>query len=173
MLMLAVHMLLNLAGSFFCSLAEASVLASSEARIRARLEQGLSGSPRLLTLNTNPGRTISVLLLLNNRLHVAGTGGLTFVPADAAPETPTAVPVAVAVQAAIMIVLGEILAKVLGEAHPEAVASALVTLMHWVSTALAPLIWFVDLLVAWARPKSRVSPGHEGEIVELARMGRD
>lgn len=173
MLTLALYMLLNLAGSFFCSLAEASVLASSEARIRSRLEQGLKGSRRLLALRRNPGPTISSLVFLNNLLQIAGTAALTFVAAQELPETGWAVPTFVALQTALMIVFGEILPKVLGEARPESLASALVTPMHWVAWLLTPLIWVVDLCVAWARPQHRTTQGQEGEIVELARMGRD
>jgi CBS domain containing-hemolysin-like protein len=173
MIRLAVYMLLNLAGSFFCSMAEAAVLASSEARIRARLEQGLKGSRRLLAIRRNPGRTISSLVFLNNLLQVTGTALLTFVATEVLPSDGPAIPVFIAVQTGLLIVFGEILPKVLGEANPERLASALVAPLLWVGRLMSPLIYVVDLMVSWARPRQRVSAGHEGEIVELARMGRD
>jgi CBS domain containing-hemolysin-like protein len=170
---LALYMLLNLAGSFVCSLAEASVLASSEARIRARLEQGLKGSRRLLALRRNPGRTLASLVFLNNVFQVAGTAALTSVAADTLPEDGPAMVVFIAIQTTVIIAFGEILPKVLGEANPEGIASTLVEPLKWIGIVTWPLIVVVNLLVAWARPKQRVVHGQEGEIVELARMGRD
>src|SRR5262245_45096882 len=169
MLMLAVHMLLNLAGSFFCSLSEAAVLASSEARIRARLEQGLKGSRRLLALRIAPGRTIAAIVFLNNFFAVAGTAMLTAVATDVLPQEGPAMLLFIALQTGLIIAFGEILPKVLGEANPEPIASYVVGALLWIGWAMTPLTMLVDLLVAWARPKQRVSPGHEGEIVELAR----
>jgi CBS domain containing-hemolysin-like protein len=173
MIRLALYMLLNLAGSFFCSLAEAAVLASSEARIRSRLEQGLKGSRRLLALRRNPGRTLASIVFLNNVFAIAGTAVLTSMAADLLPEEGPAMLVFITIQTGVVIAFGEILPKVLGEANPEPIASAVVGLLLWIGRAMAPLIWLVDLVVSWARPKQRMSPGREGEIVELARMGRD
>jgi CBS domain containing-hemolysin-like protein len=173
MLALAFYMLLNLAGSFFCSLAEAALLASSEARIRSRLEQGLTGSRRLLAMRINPARTLSSLVFLNNLFQVAGTAVLTSVAADTLPQDGPAMWLFIAVQTAILIAFGEILPKVLGEANPERIASTIVEPLKWVGLVMWPLIYVVNLMVSWARPKQRMTQGQEGEIVELARMGRD
>jgi CBS domain containing-hemolysin-like protein len=173
MLMLACYMLLNLAGSFFCSLSEAALLSSSEARIRARLEQGLKGSRRLLALRIHPARTLASLVFLNNLFQVAGTAVLTSVAADTLPQDGPAMWLFIAVQTLVLIAFGEILPKVLGEANPEPIASAIVEPLKWVGIVMTPLITVVHVMVAWARPKGRVESGHEGEIVELARMGRD
>ena len=173
MLHLALYMLLNLAGSFFCSLSEAAVLASSEARIRARLEQGVKGSRRLLLLRRSPRRTRAAIVFLNNFFAVAGTAALTAVASDVLPQDGPAMLLFIAIQTGLIIAFGEILPKVLGEANPEPIASAVVGALLWIGWVMTPLILLVDLVVSWARPRGRVSPGHEGEIVELARMGRD
>src|SRR5262245_44265 len=173
MLLLVVLMLLNLAGSFFCSLAEAAVLASSEARIRARLEEGLKGSRRLLGLRRNPGHTLASIVFLNNFFAVAGTAVLTSIASEVLPDSPAAMPVFIAVQTGLIIAFGEILPKVLGEANPEPIASAVVGVLLWIGRIMTPFILLVEVFVSWARPKKRVLAGDEGEIKELARMGRD
>jgi CBS domain containing-hemolysin-like protein len=43
----------------------------------------------------------------------------------------------------------------------------------WVRRLLSPLVWGVEHLVAWARPRRRVRPGQEAEIRELARLGEE
>jgi|GEM_PF-5637160 len=173
MLRLALTMLVNLVGSFFCSLSEASLLASSEARIRARLEQGFKGSRRLLGLRRNPGRTLSTIVFLNNMFQIAGTALITTQAAEVAPSG-TWMAVFIVVQTSLMIVCGEILPKVLGAGRPENFATILAPALVWITRSLYPLVWLMEHAVAWARPKgSASSPGQEGEIVELARMGRE
>lgn len=173
MTQLALYTLLNLAGSFLCSLAEASLLASSEARIRVRLEQGLGGARRLLALRKDPGGTLSSIVFLNNLFQIAGTALVTAAAEDILPEHGPALLLFIVLQTVLMIAFGEILPKILGEGHPESIAARMAPALVGVRRLLAGPIWMVDLVVAWARPKHRVAPGHEGEIVELARMGRE
>lgn len=173
MIRVACYLLLNLLGSFFCSLSEAALLASQEARIRMRIEQGLKGSRRLLGLRRNPAKALASIVFLNNLFGIAGTALITAEAASVLGTDGPSMALFIALQTGLVILLGEILPKVLGEAHPERIASALAPAVIAVRAALAPLIYLVDLAVSWARPRHRVLPGHEGEIVELARMGRE
>lgn len=172
MLSLAISMLVNLVGSFLCSLAEASVLASSEARIRSRTEQGIKGAQRLLALRQRPGHTLATIVFLNNLFQIAGTALLTTQAAELAPSGGW-IAGFIVVQTMAMIVVGEILPKVLGESRPEPIAGALAPSLIWVTRILWPLVWAVERCVAWVRPANASGPGQEGEIVELAKMGRD
>ncbi|MHC5011878.1 MAG: CNNM domain-containing protein, partial [Planctomycetota bacterium] len=67
MIRLALLVVANVAGSAFCSLSEAALLASSEARIRARMQaggRGTRGAKRLLALRQDPGRTLAAIVFL-------------------------------------------------------------------------------------------------------------
>ena len=76
MLQLLFYVIGNLAGSFFCSLSEAALLASSEARVRARTEAGDRRAVLLLDLKKDPGRTLASIVFLNNMFAIGGTAVL-------------------------------------------------------------------------------------------------
>lgn len=173
MIQLVLYSLLNLTGSFLCSLAEAALLASNEARIRVRLEQGLRGAERLLALRRNPGPTLASIVFLNNLFLITGTALVTATADDVLPGIGWSLPAFIVLQTVAMIAFAEILPKILGEAHPERIAAAAAPALVWVRRLLAVPIWLVELAVSWARPAHRATPGHEGEIVELARMGHE
>ncbi len=179
MLTLSFYVLGNLAGSFFCSLSEAALLSASEARILARIERGDRKAKRLLELKRDPGRTLAAIVFLNNIFAIGGTAAITAAATTVMPATlegtgitpATGMFVFIALQTLLIIAFGEITPKVLGEALPETIASAVSPALVWVRRILRPLVWFVEKLVAFARPRSRVLAGEEGEIRELARLG--
>ncbi len=172
MLQLALLVVANAAGSFFCSLSEAALLASSEARIRARVERGERGARRLLELRTDAERTLASITFLSNIFNVAGSAALTAYATRVFP-TPTGMFVFIAVQTILIIAFGEILPKVLGEAQPERIASFVSPALVHIRRLLTPMVHGVQLLIGWARPKQRVLPGEEAEIRELARLGEE
>src|SRR5687767_11182402 len=73
MVLLALYAFLSVAGSFFCSLAEAALLASSEARIRGQIDAGRKGAESLLALRLHPGRTLTAIVILNNVFQIVGS----------------------------------------------------------------------------------------------------
>lgn len=172
MIRLALLVLANVMGSAFCSLSEAALLASSQARIRVRIKEGRRGSERLLHLRRDPGRTLASIVFLNNLFAIAGTA---FITAQATGVIASAWGMAffIAVQTILIITFGEILPKVVGEALPEPVAGFLAPVLVVVRRLMSPLVWLVNVLIFWARPRDRVAPGHETEIRELAHLGRE
>lgn len=172
MVQLALYVLGNLAGSFFCSLSEAALLASSEARIRARIEAGDPRAVRLLKLRRDPARTLASIVFLNNVFAIGGTAAIT-AAATQVIHSPLGMLGFIALQTLLIIAFGEITPKVLGEALPEAISSRVAPVLVWVRRVLHPLVWLVERLVAWARPRQRVLSGEEAEIRELARLGEE
>ena len=171
MLSLALMVVGNLAGSFFCSMSEAALLASSEARIRARVERGEARAAALLALKQDPGRTLASIVFLNNIFAIAGTAAISAYAAMLL--SPAAMAVFIVAQTILIIAFGEIMPKVMGEAQPERIAMAVAPALRWVQRLLKPLVWLVERLVGWARPSERVVPGDEDEIRELARLGEE
>lgn len=172
MVQLVLFVLGNLAGSFFCSLSEAALLSSSEARIRALIERGDLRAGRLLPLRQDPGRTLASIVFLNNVFAIAGTAAISAYATQVL-VTPTAMLVFITLQTILIIAFGEIVPKVLGEARPERIAIVVAPALVNVRRALAPLVWLVQLLTGWARPRHRIAPGEEAEIRELARLGEE
>ncbi len=172
MLQLILYVVGNLAGSFFCSLSEAALLSTSEARIRVRVENGEKGADRLLALKREPGRTLASIVILNNIFAIAGTAAISAYATTVIDST-GGMFAFIAAQTLAIIAFGEIVPKVLGEALPEPIAMLVAPLLQWVSMALRPLVLLVDLIVGWAKPSSRVLAGGESEIKELARLGEE
>jgi len=181
MFTLAFYVLGNLAGSFFCSLSEAALLSASEARILARIEHGDKRARRLLPLKRDPGQTLAAIVFLNNIFAIGGTAGITAVATNLIPPavegtflSPSlAMFLFISLQTLLIIAFGEIAPKVIGEAQPEAVASFVAPALVWIQRVLKPLVWCVQKLVAFARPKRHVTSGEEAEIRELARLGEE
>jgi CBS domain containing-hemolysin-like protein len=172
MVQLFLYVLANLAGSFFCSLSEAALLASSEARIRARLEAGDRRAARLLALKQDPGRTLASIVFMNNVFAIGGTAAITAVATDVIAGA-SGLLAFIAAQTLLIIAFGEITPKVLGEALPEAIAMRVGPVLVWMRRLLHPLVWMVEHLVAWARPRTRTRSGEEAEIRELAQLGAE
>ena len=172
MIRLALLVLANVAGSAFCSLSEAALLSSSEARIRARIKEGKRGGALLLRLRQDPRRTLASIVFLNNLFAIAGTAFITAVATDII-DTAWGMALFIAVQTVLIIAFGEIVPKVLGEALPEPIAGFLAPALVVVRRVMSPLVVLMQGLIFWARPRSRVSPGQETEIRELAHLGHE
>ena len=172
MIRLALLVIANLAGSAFCSLSEAALLASSEARIRARAADDPNAAERLLKLRRDPGRTLASIVFLNNIFAIAGTAFITNLATEVI-HTSWGMALFIAFQTIVIIAFGEIVPKVLGEAQPEPIASRLAPALVVVRSLMTPLVWFVDRLTSWAHPRRRVTPGQETEIRELALLGQE
>jgi CBS domain containing-hemolysin-like protein len=172
MVLLVVLVLLMLAGSFLCSLSEAALLASSEARIRARIERGERRAQRLLDLKRDPGRTLMSIVFLNNVFNVAGSALIAAVGADVI-DTATGMFVLVALLTALVVLFGEIIPKILADALPEPIALRMAPALVFVRRALTPVLVLIEMLIGWARPRARVMHGEESEIRQLARLGHE
>jgi CBS domain containing-hemolysin-like protein len=172
MLLLVLLVLLTLAGSFFCSLSEAAILASSEARIRVRVEQGSRAAERLLAIKRSPGRTLASIVFLNNAFNIGGSAVVSVVGTEVL-EGAGAFSALVVSLTLLIIMFGEIVPKVLGDAHPEAIAAAIAPALVWVRRVMTPGVLLVEVLTRWARPRSRAAKGEEEEIRELARLGHE
>ncbi|MDA1195465.1 MAG: hemolysin family protein [Planctomycetota bacterium] len=181
MLQLVFYVFVNLAGSFFCSLSEAALLSASEARVRARIEAGDRRAIGLLKLKQDPGRTLASIVFLNNIFAIGGTAAITALATEVMPgalegtgiSTAAGMATFIALQTVLIIAFGEITPKVLGEALPEVIASRVAPVLVWVRRVLSPLVWVIECLVSWARPRARVQSGEEAEIRELARLGEE
>ena len=107
MLTLALLVLGNVAGSFFCSLSEAALLSASEARVRARVEAGRRGAAALLKLKSEPGRTLASIVFLNNLFAIAGTAGISAYATEVIATT-SGMGIFIAAQTLAIIAFGEI-----------------------------------------------------------------
>ena len=143
MIRLALLVLANLAGSAFCSLSEAALLASSEARIRVRAQGGNKRAERLLGIRQAPHQTLASIVFLNNVFAIAGTAFITS-EATQVIDTSWGMGLFIAAQTILIIAFGEIVPKVLGEAYPEPIAAFLSGPLTWVGRAMSPLVWLVQ-----------------------------
>lgn len=150
-----VILLIVLNGVF--AMAEIAVVSSNRFRLQQRAEGGSRAAQRALTLAENPSRFLSTVQIGITLVGVfAGAyGGATLaeplartlaqVPGLAPYSAPIALTAVVMAITYLSLIIGELVPKHIALTNPERVAMALGGLMHGISVAAAPLVWFLGV----------------------------
>ena len=175
LLVLALLVLVVLAGSALCSGIEAALLTVNPVRIHelTASSRPVRGARRLAYLRQRLGRTLAVLVIANNGFNIFGSLMLGGYAAqvfsrqgfEGAGLTMFSVGLTV-----LVMLLGEILPKALGSRFALPVALASATPLHWFGLMIRPLVLILERLLPAITAESEISTD-ENEIRLLARLG--
>jgi putative hemolysin len=175
LLMLALLVVLVIAGSALCSGVEAALLTVNPVRVHelAARSKPVRGARRLEQLRQRLGRTLSVLVIANNGFNIFGSlmlGGYAAIVFKRQGIEGIALPLFSVGLTVLVILLGEILPKALGSrlALPVALASA--PALSIVAGLMLPLVLLLERLLPAITAENEISTDEE-EIRLLARLG--
>ena len=175
LLILALLVVLVIAGSALCSGVEAALLTVNPVRVHelAARSKPVRGARRLEQLRQRLGRTLSVLVIANNGFNIFGSlmlGGYAAIVFKRQGIEGVALPLFSVGLTVLVILLGEILPKALGSrlALPVALASA--PALAIVARLMWPLVLLLERLLPAITADNEISTDEE-EIRLLARLG--
>jgi CBS domain containing-hemolysin-like protein len=175
LLILALLVVLVIAGSALCSGVEAALLTVNPVRVHelAARSKPVRGARRLEQLRQRLGRTLSVLVIANNGFNIFGSlmlGGYAAIVFKRQGIEGIALPLFSVGLTVLVIMLGEILPKALGSrlALPVALASA--PALAIVAGLMLPLVLLLERLLPAITAENEISTDEE-EIRLLARLG--
>ena len=175
LLILALLVVLVIAGSALCSGVEAALLTVNPVRVHelASRSKPVRGARRLEQLRQRLGRTLSVLVIANNGFNIFGSlmlGGYAAIVFKRQDIEGIALPLFSVGLTVLVILLGEILPKALGSrlALPVALASA--PALAIVAGLMLPLVLLLERLLPAITAENEISTDEE-EIRLLARLG--
>ena len=175
LLILALLVVLVIAGSALCSGVEAALLTVNPVRVHelASRSKPVRGARRLEQLRQRLGRTLSVLVIANNGFNIFGSlmlGGYAAIVFKRQGIEGVALPLFSVGLTVLVILLGEILPKALGSrlALPVALASA--PALAIVAGLMLPLVLLLERLLPAITAENEISTDEE-EIRLLARLG--
>ena len=175
LLILALLVVLVIAGSALCSGVEAALLTVNPVRVHelASRSKPVRGARRLEQLRQRLGRTLSVLVIANNGFNIFGSlmlGGYAAIVLKRQGIEGVALPLFSVGLTVLVILLGEILPKALGSrlALPVALASA--PALAIVAGLMLPLVLLLERLLPAITAENEISTDEE-EIRLLARLG--
>lgn len=175
LLILALLVVLVIAGSALCSGVEAALLTVNPVRVHelAARSKPVRGARRLEQLRQRLGRTLSVLVIANNGFNIFGSlmlGGYAAIVFKRQGIEGIALPLFSIGLTVLVILLGEILPKALGSrlALPVALASA--PALAIVAGLMLPLVLLLERLLPAITAENEISTDEE-EIRLLARLG--
>ena len=175
LLILALLVVLVIAGSALCSGVEAALLTVNPVRVHelASRSKPMRGARRLEQLRQRLGRTLSVLVIANNGFNIFGSlmlGGYAAIVFKRQGIEGVALPLFSVGLTVLVILLGEILPKALGSrlALPVALASA--PALSIVAGLMLPLVLLLERLLPAITAENEISTDEE-EIRLLARLG--
>ena len=175
LLILALLVVLVIAGSALCSGVEAALLTVNPVRVHelASRSKPVRGARRLEQLRQRLGRTLSVLVIANNGFNIFGSlmlGGYAAIVFKRQGIEGVALPLFSVGLTVLVILLGEILPKALGSrlALPVALASA--PALAIVARLMLPLVLLLERLLPAITAENEISTDEE-EIRLLARLG--
>jgi len=175
LLILALLVVLVIAGSALCSGVEAALLTVNPVRVHelAARSKPVRGARRLEQLRQRLGRTLSVLVIANNGFNIFGSlmlGGYAAIVFKRQGIEGIALPLFSVGLTVLVILLGEILPKAMGSrlALPVALASA--PALSIVAGLMLPLVLLLERLLPAITAENEISTDEE-EIRLLARLG--
>jgi len=171
MTLLLVYAAVALGFSFFCSLAEATLLSMTPFYVQNLVREGHRSASLLTRLETNIDQALAAILSLNTIAHTAGAVG---VGAEAAQVFGNSyVGIASAVLTLLILVLSEIIPKTLGAAWWRALAPVIAPAIWLLVKLLWPLVWLSERLtrlIARGRPIARFK---REELTAMAEVGAE
>jgi CBS domain containing-hemolysin-like protein len=175
LLVLALLVLVVLAGSALCSGVEAALLTVNPVRIHelAVRPRPVRGALRLEQLRQRLGRTLAVLVIANNGFNIFGSlmlGALAAQVFQSRGLEGLGLPLFSVGLTVLVILLGEILPKALGSRLSLPVALASAAPLHLLGILMRPLVLLLERLLPAITAENELSTD-ENEIRLLARLG--
>jgi CBS domain containing-hemolysin-like protein len=170
MLTLIVYLLIAILISFFCSLAEATLLSVSPAYVGALEDNKGRGARALQKLHASLDRPLSAILSLNTVAHTVGAAG---VGAQASIVFGSQyVGLTSAVLTLLILVLSEIIPKTLGATYWKLLAPSIAILISWLTSLLLPFVWLSEKLTRLFAPQDKsVFHFSRDELEAMAKIG--
>jgi Mg2+/Co2+ transporter CorB len=157
-----------LVASGFFSLAETAMIAANRYKLKARVQDGHTGSRLALDLLARTDKLLGVILLFNNLINAAAATLVSVITIALFGEHKWALGAGTMVVTFLILVFSEITPKVVGATHADRIAPA-------VSFVLAPLlrifysvVWFVDVFVSGLLALTRLRPGKDAQLPRLS-----
>ena len=133
-------------GSGFFSGIEASLFAITQGQAEIFVKQGKPGAGSLLTIKKNMNRAITVLVVGNNIVNIAGS---IFIGVIAGRVLGNEwIGMISSVLTFLIIIMGEILPKNIGENYAERIALTMAPLVVFLTKILYPLVWLIERLTS-------------------------
>ncbi len=175
LLVLFLLILVVLAGSAFCSGVEAALLTVNPVRVHelAVRPKPITGARRLAKLRQRLGRTLTVLVIVNNGFNIFGSlmlGGYASFVFEQRNISGIALPVFSIGLTILVILLGEILPKSFGSKLALQVSLASAPILHLLGLLMQPLVLLLEQLLPVITTENEISTDEE-EIRQLARLG--
>ncbi len=171
LLVLALLVMIVIAGSALCSGIEAALLTVNPLRVHelAARSRPIPGAKRLAKLRKQLGRTLAVLVIANNGFNIFGSlmlgGYAAFVF-----EQSIALPIFSVGLTVLVIVFGEILPKSLGSRLALTVSLTSAPILHILGIFMRPLVLLLEGLLPVITAENEISTNEE-EIRQMARLG--
>ena len=175
LLLLALVVVLMLAGSFLCSGIEAALLTVNPVKVHelARRPRPVGGARHLERLRQKLGRTLAVLVIANNVFNIFGSlmvgGYAAWVFANRGLQGP-ALPLFSVGLTILLILLGEILPKAIASKLALPVALATAPALELFQRLMLPVVLLLERLLPAITAENEISTD-ENEIRLLARLG--
>ncbi len=157
-----------LVASGFFSLAETAMIAANRYKLKARVQDGHTGSRLALDLLARTDKLLGVILLFNNLINAAAATLVSVITIALFGEHKWALGAGTMVVTFLILVFSEITPKVVGATHADRIAPA-------VSFVLAPLlrifysvVWFVNVFVSGLLALTRLRPGKDAQLPRLS-----
>ncbi len=166
--LLGVLVLVCVAGSFFCSLAEAALYSIGRARIETLRRQGHRSGEALAALRDHMDEPIAAILILNTAVN---TGAAAWVGALAAERFGSqGLGWFTGAFTAAVLMIGEIIPKNLGFKYANQVAPLAALPIRALVWALYPAVRAATAVTGLFGARSRLAPVPEDDIISLAAM---
>jgi len=166
MLLLGIIILIIIGSGVFSG-TEAALFSVSLSKVMALEKQGKKGAKNLLKIKENISRPITVIVIFNNIVNIAGSitvGFLTF-----ATLGNTWLGIISGVLTFLIIIFGEIIPKSIGESNAEKIGLAIAGPLLVVTKVFTPLAWIIEKATSkFTLKKTIVS---EEEIKILSHLG--
>lgn len=159
--------------SFLCSMWEAVLLSVTPSYAQLKLEEGTVIGRHLQSFKQDIDRPLAAILTLNTIAHTVGAIGVgnqaAVIWSDANPMITTVfIPV---IMTLAILVLSEIIPKTLGANYWQELAPFTVRSLLFVIRALAPLVWFSQLITSTLKKDKSKSVFSRTDFVAMAEIG--
>lgn len=171
MTLLVISLVVVLVVSALCSLAEAALYAVRMPFVRRSADSGNTAGKVLVDFKENMEQPISAILIVNT---VANTAGAAVAGAQARYVfgEDSVIAFSVAITLAVLF-LSEIAPKIIGVAYSERLAMVIALPLQLAIAVLSPIIWIIQKLSGWLKPKEKGIVAPESEVEQLAMMSAE
>jgi CBS domain containing-hemolysin-like protein len=170
MLTLLLVVLVVLAGSSMCSMAETVLLSVPEIKVKQWAQSKKPAALALLAIKKKMNRPIATVVILNNIFNIVGSIIIGSLAAQFLGDAWLGV--FSGILTFLIIIFAEILPKTLGQRHAENIALFLALPIQFLTVIFIPLVWLIERATTPFTQGKVLPTTNEAEIRLLARIGR-